>query len=151
MKWMPTFPGVLVFFNMIPSSLKPYRSCCANKYCLPTGLLFYQAWKQCMGSANRTHAVPTKITPAQYFSSTTQETGHISIPQPSVMQSSYSSLLPLRTGSNLHWHSTEPIGLILCQQRLLPHSTSLPPARRLAISTFRSLCDAILLFLSPPS
>ena len=109
-------------FNMIPSSLKPYPSCCANKYRLPTGLLFYQARQQSPLAhhwAHRTHAVPTKIAPVQYFSSTSQETGHINIPQPSEMQSSYSSLLPIRTSSNLHWHSTEPMGLMLCQQRLL--------------------------------
>ena len=82
--------------------------------------------------AHRTCAVPTKIAPPQYFPSTSQETGHISNPQPSVMQSSYSSLLPLRTGSNLSWHSSEPRGLVLCQQKLLRHSISLPPAKRLA-------------------
>ena len=78
-----------------------------------------------------------------------QETGDIRVRQPSMMQSSHSSLLPLRTGSNFHWHSTEPIGLVLCQLRLLPHSTSFPQARRLATSA--AFGDAILLFLSPPS
>ena len=77
--------------SSIGTVLNPWDSCCANKDCSP-----------------------------HYFSSTSQETGHICIPQPSVMQSSYSSLLPLRTGSNLHWHTVEPIGLLLCQQRLLP-------------------------------
>ena len=93
--YLPWSPDV---FNMIPSSLKPYRSCCANKYCLPIGPLFYQARQQsplAQHWAHRTHSVPTKIAPVQYFSSTSQETGHINIPQPFVMQSSYSSLRSL--------------------------------------------------------
>ena len=84
----------------------PCDSCCANKECYPP----------------------------QYFSSTRHETGHICYrPQPSMMQSSYSSLRPLRTGSNLNRYSSEPIGLVLCHQKLPRHSTSLPPAKRLVI------------------
>ena len=48
--------------------------------------------------SHRTRAVPIQIAPPQHFSSTSQEThvtSHISTPQPSVMQSSYSCLLPL--------------------------------------------------------
>ena len=48
--------------------------------------------------------------------------------------------------ASLHWHSAEPIWLMLCQKRLLPHSTSLPPGSRLAISAFRSLqwCNPLI-------
>ena len=63
--------------------------------------------------AHRTRTGPTRIAPPQYFSSTSQDTGYTCIPQHSMMQSSYSSLLPLRIGRNLHWHSTEHIGLVL--------------------------------------
>ena len=96
--------------------------------------------------AHMTRAMPTNIDPSQYFSSTSHKTGHICKSQPSVMQSSYSSLLPLRAGSYLQWHSAEPIGLVGCQKRLLPHSTSLPPARRLATSAFRGFpwCDPFI-------
>ena len=92
------------------TALSPQDSCCANKDCSPTVLLSHQPgdwpYQHSAGFrdaillflsppsqnrqqsplaqhwANRTHAVPTKIAPAQYFSSTSQETGHISILQP---------------------------------------------------------------------
>ena len=79
----------------IGTALSPYDSCYAKKDCSPTVLLFHQPWdwphlpsaafrdaillflsppsqKYPMAQhwAHRTHAVPTKIAPPQYFSST---------------------------------------------------------------------------------
>ena len=94
----------------------------------PVSLRTRQQSKLAHHWAHEIRSVPTKIAAPQYFSPTR------------LVTSTFHNLTwCIPPGSNLHWHSAEAIGLVLCQQRLLPHSTSLPSARRLATSTFHSL------------
>ena len=140
--------------------MKSYGSCCTNKYCLPHSTYLLPGTRQVASTfgkgiltfsplplstrqqstlahhwAHESLAVPKKIAPPQCSSSMRLVT--------SVLHS-----LPWCNppGSSLHWHSAEPIWLMLCQKRLLPHSTSLPPAMILATSAFRSFpwCDPLI-------